>query len=242
MEDSENDAIFDAFNLNPQLFINEVLNAVDDMVDGAFEFYDQEALKLLARTGADRSDDLKKGISSIHHMIQAVVDKRLGMWEKYCLQHCFAVPKGFSMPKSSPDDTSMDQDGPSDAELDSQLDSLREKLYVVGNESVGLQRELQALEKQSIISNSYAGSVNAALQLFEQNSVCETSQEIRRIASELRTRMEKQKIKRNEESEHVRAERIYNPNRDRSLMYYSEGVSNADPEYLHELAADLKNL
>ncbi|XP_043700630.1 protein MIS12 homolog isoform X3 [Telopea speciosissima] len=203
MEDSENEASFDAFNLNPQLFVNEVLNAVDDMVDGAFEFYDQEALKLLARTGADRSDELKK---------------------------------------HSPDDTSMDQDGPSDAKLDSQLDSLKEKLYVVGNESVELQRELQALEKQSTISNSYAGSINAALQLFEQNSVYETSQEIRRIASELRNRMEKQKIKRNEESEHIRTERISNPNSDQSLMYYSKGVSNADLEYLHELAADMKNL
>ncbi|XP_043700628.1 protein MIS12 homolog isoform X2 [Telopea speciosissima] len=242
MEDSENEASFDAFNLNPQLFVNEVLNAVDDMVDGAFEFYDQEALKLLARTGADRSDELKKGISSIHCMIQAVLDKRLGMWEKYCLWHCFAVPEGFSMPRSSPDDTSMDQDGPSDAKLDSQLDSLKEKLYVVGNESVELQRELQALEKQSTISNSYAGSINAALQLFEQNSVYETSQEIRRIASELRNRMEKQKIKRNEESEHIRTERISNPNSDQSLMYYSKGVSNADLEYLHELAADMKNL
>ncbi|CAL9064588.1 unnamed protein product, partial [Musa banksii] len=27
-----------AYNLNPQRFLNEVLNAVDDMVDGAFDF------------------------------------------------------------------------------------------------------------------------------------------------------------------------------------------------------------
>ena len=33
-------------------------------------------------------------------MIQGVLDKRLEMWEKYCLRHCFSVPEGFSMPKS----------------------------------------------------------------------------------------------------------------------------------------------
>ncbi|XP_042483080.1 protein MIS12 homolog [Macadamia integrifolia] len=218
MEGSESEAIFDSFNLNPQLFINEVLNAVDDMVDGAFEFYEQDASKLLARTGADQSDELKKGISSIRHMIQVVLNRRMGMWEKYCLRHCFTVPEGFSLTKSSPDDTPMDLDAPSDAELDAQLDSLRDKLSAVGNESVELQRELQALEKQSIINDSYAGSVNEALQLFEQNSMYETSQEIIRVASELRTRMEKMEMKRKEEIDHIRVERIYKPNRDQTLM------------------------
>ena len=33
-------------------------------------------------------------------MIQGVLDKRLEMWEKYCLRHCFAVPEGFLMPKA----------------------------------------------------------------------------------------------------------------------------------------------
>ncbi|KAJ4961888.1 hypothetical protein NE237_021798 [Protea cynaroides] len=241
MAGSESEAIFDSFNLNPQLFINEVLNAVDDMVDGAFEFYEQDASKLLAKTGADRSDELKKGISSIRHMIQAVLNKRLDMWEKYCLRHCFTVSEGFSLTKLSPDDTPMDQDAPSDAELDAQLDSLREKLFVVGNESVELQRELQTLKKQSIICNSYSGSVNEALQLFEQNSTYETSQEIIRIASELRTRMERLKIRRREELDHIQVERMYNPNTDQTLMH-SKGLSNAGLEYLQELAADMKNL
>lgn len=41
MEISESQKVFDSLNLNPQLFINEVLNAVDDTVDGAFEFYEE---------------------------------------------------------------------------------------------------------------------------------------------------------------------------------------------------------
>lgn len=41
MEGSESEAIFESLNLNPQLFINEVLNLVDDLLDGAFDFYQQ---------------------------------------------------------------------------------------------------------------------------------------------------------------------------------------------------------
>lgn len=39
MQGSDSEAVFDSLNLKPQLFINEVLNAVDDMVEGAFDFY-----------------------------------------------------------------------------------------------------------------------------------------------------------------------------------------------------------
>lgn len=41
MEGSESEKIFDSFNLNPQLFINEVINSVDDLVDEAFDFFQQ---------------------------------------------------------------------------------------------------------------------------------------------------------------------------------------------------------
>ena len=41
MEGSESEAIFESLNLNPQLFVNEVLNLVDDLLDGAFDFYQQ---------------------------------------------------------------------------------------------------------------------------------------------------------------------------------------------------------
>lgn len=39
MEGSKGEAVFDSLNLNPQLFINEALNIVDDLVDDAFDFY-----------------------------------------------------------------------------------------------------------------------------------------------------------------------------------------------------------
>ncbi|XP_016197255.1 protein MIS12 homolog isoform X3 [Arachis ipaensis] len=61
MEGSESEAIFESLNLNPQLFVNEVRNTVDDVVDEAFDFFHQEAsTKLNSEGSIQRSEDLKK--------------------------------------------------------------------------------------------------------------------------------------------------------------------------------------
>ncbi|KAF7136341.1 hypothetical protein RHSIM_Rhsim08G0139600 [Rhododendron simsii] len=44
MEGRKSEAVFDAVNLNPQLFINEAVNCVRDMVDDAFDYYHQVLL------------------------------------------------------------------------------------------------------------------------------------------------------------------------------------------------------
>ncbi|KAK9278841.1 hypothetical protein L1049_028420 [Liquidambar formosana] len=244
MEGSESEAIFDSLNLNPQLFINEVLNSVDDLLDGAFDIYQQQASTLLRTEATDRSNDLTKGVAQIRNMVQGVLDKRLGAWEDYCLRHCFNVPEGFSLPKpkESPVDSLIDQDALCDPELDSELDSLRNKLAVVGKESSELNRELRALEKQSVSSDHCAGSVNEALQLYQQNSVHDMFQEMIKTASELRKKMEKLKSRRMEETERIRKERIFNPNRDLYMINRSKGPSNAELEDLQGFVADLKNM
>ncbi|XP_058101407.1 protein MIS12 homolog isoform X2 [Magnolia sinica] len=198
MEGSESEAVFDSFNLNPQLFINEVLNAVDDMVDGAFDFYEQQASELLGNMGSDRSGELNRDSSGNSLLLEDVL---------------------------------------SDAELDAQLDSLREKLVVVGRESAELHRELHALQKQSILSSSCARSVAEALEPFKQNSTHDMFKEMLRTASELRAKMEIMKAKRREEMERIRIERIYNPDKSQSMMY-SNGLS-ASLEDLQEFADDM---
>ncbi|OVA12508.1 Centromere protein Mis12 [Macleaya cordata] len=241
MEGTESEKVFDSLNLNPQLFINEVLNAVDDTVDGAFEFYEQQALAVLKDTGEDKSNELSKGISSIRNVIQEVLDKRMGMWEKYCIRHCFAVPEGFSLPKAdTSSDSLMDQDLFSDAELDNQLDSLREKLYVVRKESAELQKELHDLKQQHTLSSSCAESVTEALQIFEQKSV--QFEEMVRTATTLREKFEKMKIKELEEFERVRTERIYDSNKDQSMMHHSKGFPAVEFKDLQDFVADLKKM
>eukprot|EP00258_Populus_trichocarpa_P025759 XP_024441778.1 protein MIS12 homolog isoform X1 [Populus trichocarpa] len=100
MEGSESEAVFESLNLNPQLFINETLNTVDDLLDDAFHFFHQEASTLLKTDGTSRSQFISEGIAYVRDMIQSDLDTRLGMWEKYCLHHVFAVPAGFSLPQT----------------------------------------------------------------------------------------------------------------------------------------------
>ncbi|KAK9108671.1 hypothetical protein Sjap_016731 [Stephania japonica] len=74
-------------------------------------------------------------------MIQELLDRRLDMWEKYCVYSCFVVPKGFSLPKADKSDgTSMDVDVLLDKDLDAD------------KEATELRSELQLLEKQSVLS------------------------------------------------------------------------------------------
>uniref|UniRef100_A0A2P2Q5M7 Protein MIS12 homolog n=1 Tax=Rhizophora mucronata TaxID=61149 RepID=A0A2P2Q5M7_RHIMU len=167
-------AVFESLNLNPQIFINEALNSVDNLLDDAFHFFSQEASQLLKTEGTDRSQYLNEGISHIRHKIQSDLDTRLGMWEKYCLCHCFAVPKGFSLPKPDGRDELLDenltqQDVLGDPDLDMQLDSLRDRLAVVERESRELNRELETLERESASSN-HSAALSEILQLYEQNS------------------------------------------------------------------------
>ncbi|THU74698.1 hypothetical protein C4D60_Mb04t36140 [Musa balbisiana] len=154
MEGSESEAVFDAYNLNPQRFLNEVLNSVDDMVDGAFDFCMHQAPQITG-PGADRSEELARGVSSLHHLTQAVLDKRMSMWEKYCLRHCFSIPDGFVLPKTA------------------------------GKESQALHREINLLEMQSTADNKYNASVAEVQQLFKEHSVHLMFQELVESASKL---------------------------------------------------------
>ncbi|KAK8268048.1 hypothetical protein V6Z12_D11G039800 [Gossypium hirsutum] len=212
MEGSESEAIFDTLNLNPQLFINETLNTVDDLLNDAFDFYLQEASKLLKVEVTDCSQELTKGVNYIRNMIQSSLDKRLAMWEKYCLRHCFTVPEGFSLPKN------------------------------VGAETDKLNSELKELERQSASSGHCAGLINEALQLYEDTSVQDMFQEMMQTATELRVKMKKLKTRQAGKLEHERAERIHNSLTDYFTVNPKKGLSNAKLDDLHEFLAELKKM
>ncbi|ERN06568.1 hypothetical protein AMTRI_Chr01g112990 [Amborella trichopoda] len=211
MEEGECDAIFSSLNVNPQLFVNEILNSVDDVIDGGFEFYESQAPTLLGEKDADQLNKLSQGISVICHTVQEVLDKRLDFWEKYCRQHCFAVPKGISSNIGSSSDNELKEAGLLDAELDIELDFLREKLNVAGKEYGELQKELHALEKQTTLSKSCAEAVSEALQPWEENSNHVLFHESMRSAVELHSRIQKQNEKRRKEITSFRKETINSP-------------------------------
>ncbi|KAK8710771.1 hypothetical protein V6N13_146081 [Hibiscus sabdariffa] len=244
MEDSESEAIFDSLNLNPQLFINETLNTVDDLLNDAFDFYLQEASRLLKIEGTDRSHDLTKGVNYIRNMIQSSLDKRLAMWEKYRLRHCFTVPEGFSLPENDEllASSSTIQDALSEADVDAELDSLRSKLTLVGAETDKLNSELKELERQSASRGHCAELINEALQVYEDISVHDMFQEMMQTANELRVKMKKLNTRHAEKMEQQRAERAYSSLTDYFNMNPKNGLLNAKFDDLQEFLAELKKM
>ncbi|XP_061365204.1 protein MIS12 homolog [Gastrolobium bilobum] len=240
MKGSESEAVFDSHNLNPQLFLNEVLNTVDDVVNEAFDFFYQEASTKVNSEGTQRSLDLRKGVDCVRQRVQSVLDKQLVVWEKYCLHHCFAVPQGFRMPNSEKScENGLNLDAPFDPDIDAQLDSLREKLTEVGKESEMLNHEIHTLERQSTLS---AGYINEAVQLYEQNSLHELFQEIVTTASELGMKMGNLKTRMIEEAEQMKTNRTYSPETDLSAINPAKGLSNVKLDDLQEFVTIMKSM
>ncbi|KAI3908115.1 hypothetical protein MKW92_050370, partial [Papaver armeniacum] len=197
MEGTESEKVFEELNLNPQLFVNEVINRIDDTVDGAFEFFQQEALKLVTD---DESNELRKGVSFIRTVVQGALDKQMDLWEKYCLRQCFVVLEGFTLHKANTSgDSLMEEDLLADAELDDQLNSVREKLHAAGKESA----ELHGLKLQNSLGQKNSEAVAEALQPYEQNSVHELFEEMLRATPTLHEKLAKMNAKRREEVERI---------------------------------------
>ncbi|KAG2307196.1 hypothetical protein Bca4012_083801 [Brassica carinata] len=236
MEGSKGEAVFDSMNLNPKLFINATLNTVDDIVGEAFDFYSLEASNFLKIDGRpdNRSGELSKGIDRVRDMVQSVLDDRLKMWEDYCVRYTFAVPEDFLLPEN--DDQNI-QPLTNDQELDAELDSLRRKLHLVGNRSVELNSELQALERKSVSNEQSARLVNEASKLFDESSVDDMFKEMTKVASELRTGINRLKTRRMNAAESATVERLKNNGND-----FSATAPDGKIEELDKFLAELRKM
>ncbi|CAN4088298.1 unnamed protein product [Withania somnifera] len=203
MEGSESEKVFDSLNLNPQLFI------------------ELEVAKFLKTEATDRAEDLKKGVANIKNIIQLALDKRLSMWEKHSLHHCFTVPQGFSLPNADgpSGDSSSGISGIENPELDSKVGFLKKQAF----------SELGALEKQSTLSGSSAASLSEAFELYQQLSVNDQFEELVQTSSDFHTKVETLTIRMMEDTQHPRAKK-------------SQHFKCATIEELQELVDDTKTL
>uniref|UniRef100_A0A0E0K2I8 Uncharacterized protein n=1 Tax=Oryza punctata TaxID=4537 RepID=A0A0E0K2I8_ORYPU len=180
MEESDESAAEAALGLSAPFFVNSVLNAVDDVRYGAFEYCLQEGAPeaVGATTAAQKAEELERGVISIHNLVKDVLDKRMGNWEKYCLRHCFAIPEGFLMREDDIPAKKSLNDGNSDSDLDAELVSLRKKLEDANNESEELQTELSSLERQAERQRNLDSSMAELLKMFESKSFQDNFQDL----------------------------------------------------------------
>ncbi|WVZ09362.1 hypothetical protein V8G54_013892 [Vigna mungo] len=236
MEGSESEAVFDALNLNPQLFCNEVLNNVDDVLDEAFNFFYQDASTKLNIEGTQKSQDLKRGVDCIRQRVQSLLDKQLGAWENYIIRHCFSLPRGFRFPNSDEStESGHDPGAPFDPDIDAQLDSLREKLTEVAKDSEMLNQEIQLLERKSTVN---AGYINEALVNYKNIEFLE----IVTTASELGMKLGKLNSSLIEETDQMKTKRIYSTEMDLSAVHSAKGLSNKNLDDIEEFVGVMKSM
>lgn len=210
------ESIFASLNFDPQLFINDVRNAVDDEIDGGFDFFREQAPKILGVKEEEISKGLSEAIDGVQYTVQLKLNRQLDIWEKYCTLNCFAIPEGLSFPQVNSTKNGLSESPLehrlSDMELDSELESLREKLVAAGRESAELRRELSTLERQAAVAQQHVEALNDALVPLEENSTHDVMKEIIKATSVLREKMEQLKIERRDKMENLRIERIRSPN------------------------------
>ncbi|KAM0829791.1 hypothetical protein ACQ4PT_066654 [Festuca glaucescens] len=189
-----NSAAEAALGLSPQLFINEVLNTVDEVRCQAFEHGAPEAVG--AAMAAQKAEELERGVTDIHHLVRDVLDTRMSKWEMYCLRHCLTVPEGFVAPEDANSSAKVsDKDGNHDSELDEELNLLRKKLEAANKESEELQREISSLERQTTYRSTLNSSIAEVVKLFEDKSVQDNIQALVNTLPKLHQKMKVMKRK-----------------------------------------------
>lgn len=187
-----------ALGLSPQLFINEVLNFVDDLRCDGFDYCLQQGAPgaVGAATATQKAEELERGINHIHYLVRDVLDKRMSKWETYCLKKCLTVPEGFVAPE---DDNSsakvLHKDRNNDSELDAELNSLRKKLEDANKESEELQREVSSLERQTTYKSNISSSIAEVLKLYEAKTVQDNIQALVNTIPKLHQKMKVMKRK-----------------------------------------------
>ncbi|XP_044434138.1 protein MIS12 homolog isoform X1 [Triticum aestivum] len=243
----ETSAVEAELGLSPQIFINEVLNMVDDVRFQAFEYCLQEGAPAAvgAATATNKAEELEWGVNAICNLVTDVLNKRMNNWEMYCLRKCLTVPEGFVAPE---DDNSsamvLHKDGNSDSELDAELNFLRKKLAVANMESEELRREITYLERQATYKSNLNSSIAEVLKLYEDKSVQENIQAFANVIPKLHQKMKVMKRKK-VEVEPMVGQNVCNVNclRDQKRLAPATGKgSTPSTEDVREVNASVKGL
>ncbi|KAI4319180.1 hypothetical protein MLD38_032811 [Melastoma candidum] len=207
MEGSESKAVFEKLlELKPQIFINEVLNGVDDLVDDAFAIFRRQASAIIRTDENTAAPDLNTGVAYLQNKILSVLDRNLGLWEKYSLLQCFNVPEGFCLPERDSYAANLQSvEALADFELEEQLDSLRSSVSQARKESRELNEELQILERQATSTDYFA---KVAVELSNQSNGHDMFKEIISTADELRTKILELEANRMEASQRKKKMRL----------------------------------
>ncbi|XP_044959221.1 protein MIS12 homolog isoform X1 [Hordeum vulgare subsp. vulgare] len=241
--DDETSAVEAALGLSPQIFINEVINMIDDIGFQAFQYCLQEGASVAFgdAKATSKAEELKRGVTVIWNLVTDVLNKRMSNWETYCLLQCLTVPEGFVAPEDDNSSaTVLHKDGSSDSELDAELDFLRKKLADANMEYEELQREIISLERQATYKSNLNSSIAEVMKPYEDKSVQENIQAFVNALPELH---EKMKVMNRKKAEARVGQNVWNAKCLRDLRRIAPGSSSTpSTEDIQEVNAVVKGL
>eukprot|EP00252_Welwitschia_mirabilis_P010860 TRINITY_DN2445_c0_g1_i4.p1 TRINITY_DN2445_c0_g1~~TRINITY_DN2445_c0_g1_i4.p1 ORF type:complete len:288 (+),score=49.97 TRINITY_DN2445_c0_g1_i4:343-1206(+) len=166
-----------SLDFEPQLFVNDVLNAVDECIEEGFEYFERQALNCLPKGSQVSKEIISKAVNDLHGFVQKKADKRLSVWERFCLEYCFKVPDEAAFPNCTNTKLCgteiLHKVEHSDEELDSRLKSLHKQLEIAQNESIDLHNEVWMLERQREKRTKVVKALAEALGPLEDSSAAD---------------------------------------------------------------------
>eukprot|EP00252_Welwitschia_mirabilis_P010857 TRINITY_DN2445_c0_g1_i1.p1 TRINITY_DN2445_c0_g1~~TRINITY_DN2445_c0_g1_i1.p1 ORF type:complete len:264 (+),score=70.49 TRINITY_DN2445_c0_g1_i1:229-1020(+) len=226
-----------SLDFEPQLFVNDVLNAVDECIEEGFEYFERQALNCLPKGSQVSKEIISKAVNDLHGFVQKKADKRLSVWERFCLEYCFKVADEAAFPNCTNTKLCgteiLHKVEHSDEELDSRLKSLHKQLEIAQNESIDLHNEVWMLERQREKRTKVVKALAEALGPLEDSSAADIHQEIVRTVSEIYERIDDLVAERRQNVEASRLQRMMHPIIDYGDIEHTKGFHSSFEDLQH---------
>ncbi|KAI8842986.1 Mis12 protein-domain-containing protein [Chytridium lagenaria] len=119
----EADLVVEHFGFPPIEFIDDVINAVNDLMYQAMEefqsFVDGEM---------EDTVEVEKGMAALETLLESAIDKNFDKFELYALQNIFSLPRNVGVVLPQYRDVDPEASEELDRELDEQIERLRKEL------------------------------------------------------------------------------------------------------------------
>lgn len=164
------------------LFVHLTAFQVMEISLSKFAEMETHATRLLKISNTESQEALKQGLATVFEkFLSKFVEEDLVPWEAYCKEVCFRTPPDLVLPEKSNGSSDLRKD--EDANLDAELNNLRERKAAAEKEGAELRRHIRALEAHV---EAKAGFIDAFNQLQNLPLIDDLGTSVR----ELRKRVE----------------------------------------------------
>ncbi|KAG6546026.1 hypothetical protein Mapa_012431 [Marchantia paleacea] len=145
------------FHFNPESFMADVVNSVNDLIVGGFDSFEEFAAESLNLQNEEARSALQNGVDKIYNKVKDNIDEHLSLWESSCRTHYFNVTSDAEVLNTSDNADGLGRSRESagieelqeqDEILNTELCFLRSQLIMAERDASRMRRELTSLRKK----------------------------------------------------------------------------------------------